>query len=152
MSNINWDFTGKTVLVVGGSRGIGKGVVDLFTSSGAGNVWTIDTNNCDISDKKSMDGYFEKYIWPACNARWGTPGGIDILVNVAGINYTKKILPILLEYDKISSASNLIKAIRSENKNKSFNIYFGFIIWNCIFYSDWPNCCIISDAKTVIPT
>ena len=38
MSNIIWDFNNKNVLVVGSSRGIGKGVVDEFNKSGANDI------------------------------------------------------------------------------------------------------------------
>ena len=88
MSNIIWDFTGKTVLVVGASRGIGKGVADFFTSAKA-DVWSIDSTNCDISNKKSIDEYTFK-VFNAISS-------VDILVNVAGINYTKRINEISFE-------------------------------------------------------
>ena len=76
----------------------------------------IKSNNYIISSKIDV---LDTYIIRDDN-KWKTI--IDELHNTKpiNINYTKKILPILLEYDKISSASNLIKAIRSENKNKSF--------------------------------
>ena len=76
-----YDFTDKVVLVVGDSRGIGKGVSNKFKESGA-NVFGINTSNCDISDKQEIDEYFDDL------------NRIDILVNVAAINYCKKIQEI----------------------------------------------------------
>ena len=54
MSNIKWNFINKNVLIIGGSRGIGKEVVDSFNKSGA-NVWKVDSKNCDISNKEEIE-------------------------------------------------------------------------------------------------
>ncbi len=78
MNNIKWDFSDKVVLVVGDTRGIGKSVVDKFSSAGA-DVFGINSSNCNISKKKDMDCYFEDLE------------SVDILINVAAINYAKKI-------------------------------------------------------------
>ena len=89
MSNITWDFNGKVVLVVGDSRGIGYGVSNKFEESGA-NLYGISSLNCDISVKEDIDEYFDELE------------SVDILVNVAGINYTKKIEEIDIdEWDKV---------------------------------------------------
>jgi NAD(P)-dependent dehydrogenase (short-subunit alcohol dehydrogenase family) len=89
MSNITWDFNGKVVLVVGDSRGIGYGVSNKFKESGA-SLYGISSLNCDISVKEDIDEYFDELE------------SVDILVNVAGINYTKKIEEIDIdEWDKV---------------------------------------------------
>tara|TARA_A100001391_G_scaffold151440_1_gene109040 strand:- start:322 stop:999 length:678 start_codon:yes stop_codon:yes gene_type:complete len=89
MNNIKWDFSGKVVLVVGDTRGIGKSVVEKFSSAGA-DVFGINSSNCDISNKEEIDTYFEDLE------------SVDILVNVAAINYTKKIENISFEeWDKV---------------------------------------------------
>ena len=89
MNNIKWDFSGKVVLVVGDTRGIGKSVVEKFSLSGA-DVFGINSLNCDISNKKDIDIYFEDLE------------SVDILVNVAAINYTKTIENISFEeWDKV---------------------------------------------------
>ena len=72
MNNIEWDFGDKNVLVVGSSRGIGKGVVDGFKKSGA-NVIELDSSICDISNKEEIDLFVDSLY------------EIDILVNVAGM-------------------------------------------------------------------
>ena len=84
MNNIEWNFDGKVVLVVGDTRGIGKGVVDKFKDAGA-DVFGINSSNCDISKKEEIDLYFEDLQ------------SVDILVNVSGINYAKKIQDISFE-------------------------------------------------------
>lgn len=89
MNNIKWDFSGKVVLVVGDTRGIGKSVVEKFSSAGA-DVFGINSSNCDISNKKDIDNYFKDLE------------SVDILVNVAAINYTKTIENISFEeWDKV---------------------------------------------------
>ncbi len=94
MKNINWDFTDKTVLIVGGSRGIGKSLAEEFVLSNA-DVEIISKQNCDISKKKHIDKYFSLL-----------KKDIDILVNVAAINYAKKIEDISYdEWDKVISTN-----------------------------------------------
>lgn len=81
--------TKKNVIVVGGSTGIGKGVVDAFEKKGH-TVYSISKSNCDISDHTAIDSYFNAF---------STEGGhvpIDILINNAAINFTKPIQKINL--------------------------------------------------------
>tara|TARA_B100002019_G_scaffold150839_1_gene129903 strand:+ start:7628 stop:8293 length:666 start_codon:yes stop_codon:yes gene_type:complete len=73
-----YNFEDKVVLVVGSSRGIGKRVYDKFTEYGA-DVFGISTYNCDISKQWEIDEYFSDLE------------SVDILVNVAAINYSNKI-------------------------------------------------------------
>ena len=84
------DFSNKVALVVGSSRGIGKGVSETFTKLGA-SVYAISrTNGIDITDKNSVDKFFESI------------SNIDFLINVAGINFCKKIEDIELdEWDAV---------------------------------------------------
>ncbi len=99
-----FDFTGKTVLVTGGSRGIGAAAVKLFARFGAdvafnynknyrlseevaaaceGYKGTVLFDECDVSDYQEVQGFVHKVI--------SKLGKIDILVNNAGI----------WEYDRI---------------------------------------------------
>lgn len=73
----------KIVVVVGGSKGIGKGVVDAFTNLGA-IVHSISRDNCDITSKKDIDKFFNNL------------DKVDILINNAAINYCKPIEEISL--------------------------------------------------------
>jgi NAD(P)-dependent dehydrogenase (short-subunit alcohol dehydrogenase family) len=90
MNNIKYDFTDKEVLVIGGSRGIGKGVVDAFLSSNAKVSYVsrkpmqkepanLNYYYCDIKSENEIDKLFTNF------------SSIDILINVAGINFCKKI-------------------------------------------------------------
>jgi NAD(P)-dependent dehydrogenase (short-subunit alcohol dehydrogenase family) len=74
----------KIVVVVGGSKGIGLGVVNEFKNKQA-KVYSISRSNCDISSIKSIDKYFNKFK------------KIDILINNAAINYCKPIEEISIK-------------------------------------------------------
>ena len=93
MNNIKYDFTNKSVLVIGGSRGIGKGVVMKFLSSNAKvsyvsrapikeSIKNLTYYKCDIGNEKQIENLFNNF------------SKLDILINVAGINYCKKIKKI----------------------------------------------------------
>jgi len=73
----------KTVVVVGGSTGIGKELVTTFKNSGA-NVKSISRANCDITKQEEIDLYFSNI------------NQVDILINNAAINYCKSIEEISL--------------------------------------------------------
>ena len=64
----------KIVVVVGGSKGIGKGIVDTFNDLGA-IVYSLSRDNCDITNKKDIDNIFDNLK------------EVDILINNAAINY-----------------------------------------------------------------
>ncbi len=73
------DFTDKTVVVTGGSHGIGKCIVDEFRKQGA-KVFVIDKAEGDhyvgdISRKEVLEDF--------CNLVIGEAGRIDVLVNNA---------------------------------------------------------------------
>ena len=79
----------KIVVVVGGSTGIGKGIVDSFKKLGA-RVESISRSNCDITKKEDIDFYFSDIH------------KVDILINNAAINYCKPIENISLnEWDEV---------------------------------------------------
>ena len=86
------DFSNKVVVVVGSSKGIGKGVLETFTELGATVYGIARSNGVDITDKNSIDIFFE----PLSN--------IDFLINVAGINFCKKIEDI--EFDEWDTVLN----------------------------------------------
>lgn len=83
----------KIVVVVGGSTGIGKGIVDSFKKLGA-RVESISRSNCDITKKEDIDFYFSDIH------------KVDILINNAAINYCKPIENISLdEWDEVISTN-----------------------------------------------
>ena len=74
----------KVVVIVGGSKGIGKGLYDAFMDKGCV-VHSISRKNCDITNYNQIDSYFDKL------------SKVDILVNNAAINYCKSIEEISLD-------------------------------------------------------
>ncbi len=84
-------FTGKTVVITGGSRGIGKAIAEEFAKSGAQVVITyknavdaayfdslgIRHHQCDVSVQSSVQAFVDAVI--------ADHGKIDVLVNNAGI-------------------------------------------------------------------
>lgn len=85
------DFKDKTVIITGGSRGIGKSVAEMFNSAGANVIVTyknsveseyFDSKNikhfkCDVSDSKQVQDTVDAVIKEFKQ--------IDVLVNNAGI-------------------------------------------------------------------
>jgi 3-oxoacyl-[acyl-carrier protein] reductase len=79
---VSYDFSGKTAVVTGGSKGIGRAVCQQLGLSGA-QVWNWDVNavqldgvsvqKVDVTDGKQIDDAITKI------------GRIDILVNNAGL-------------------------------------------------------------------
>jgi len=94
--NINYDFTGKLVIVTGGTKGIGKSLAEAFISSGARLIVTYSSDDiaaqnfknsdstgllevvkCDVSSYTGVESFFndleEKKI------------AVDVLINNAGV-------------------------------------------------------------------
>ena len=89
------DLTGKTAVVTGAARGIGKATADLLQKSGC-TVARLDLQPgesilpCDVTDEASIEAVFAKV------------GRIDILINNAGIALRKNALEISRdEWDKV---------------------------------------------------
>ena len=82
-----FELKGKTAVVTGAARGIGKATADLLEKAGA-RVFRLDLDSgirCDVSDERQVEDAFQQ------------TGPVDILVNNAGIAVRKNALDITLE-------------------------------------------------------
>ena len=71
---ITYDLNGRTALVTGSNRGIGKAMADALEDAGAKVIRTC-SKDCDLSDRKAVYAFIE---------RIKKEHQIDILVNNAG--------------------------------------------------------------------
>ena len=71
---ITYDLSGRTALVTGSSRGIGKAMADALEDAGA-KVIRTSSRDCDLSDRKAVYAFVE---------RVKKENQVDILVNNAG--------------------------------------------------------------------
>jgi len=96
-----WSLSDKTALITGGTRGIGRAIVEEFISLGA-DVFVISRNQKDIDElTKGSPGKIKgmqcnvtkatdrKKIFKRVSSHWKK---LDILVNNAGTNTRKKTL------------------------------------------------------------
>ncbi|NQY73411.1 MAG: SDR family oxidoreductase [Candidatus Margulisbacteria bacterium] len=108
----NFDFSGQTALVTGGTRGIGENIVKSLSQCGCHVVYTGTTKSAphhvpntsfytlDLSDDSSIKAFFEQ-------AKKDHPK-IDVLINNAGINIISDIRNIKpLEVEKVMSVNLL---------------------------------------------
>lgn len=72
---ITYDLSGKTAVVTGASRGIGKAMAEALEAAGA-EVVRVSSKECDMSDRKAVYAFAEKVK--------AEHPKIDILVNNAG--------------------------------------------------------------------
>ena len=123
------DFSKKTAIVTGGTRGIGKSIVSLLIESGCHVIYTGTKKQpkspikngqyeqLDLSDKKSIDHFVKEVV--------GKTSRIDVLINNAGINIIESIDEVKYEnWEKILAVNltgpmHLTKAVaKTMKKNK----------------------------------
>lgn len=89
------DFTDKTALVTGSTRGIGRSIADLLADLGARVIYTGTKRFSDVASGDSkeywqMDATSRKSV-ADCQARILNLPKLDILVNNAGINQVDSV-------------------------------------------------------------
>jgi len=97
-------FTGKRIFVTGAAAGIGEATAQLFRQEGA-RVVGVDVAEaegvayCDVTNPDSVNAAMDTAI--------AELGGLDVLANVAGVNWFSKIDDITLELWNRHLAVNL---------------------------------------------
>ena len=122
---------GKTAIITGGSRGIGKAIVEIFVKQGANVAFTynsssnaakaienkLSTNNVKVKSYKSDASNFEEAQLLAASVLEEF-GSIDILVNNAGITKDNLLMRMSEEdFDRViqvnlKSVFNMTKAVQ----------------------------------------
>lgn len=132
-------FKDKVAIVTGGSRGIGKAIVEAFAGEGATVVFTYKSSG-EAAEKFSADlrtqgKKIEAYRHDASDASGATSlvdhavqvyGGVDILVNNAGITRDQLLMRMSEEdwdtviANNLKSVYNLSKAVLRPMMNKRY--------------------------------
>ena len=139
---MNFDLTGKTAVVTGGSRGLGREMCLVFAEHGADVVIASRKENACLElageirerfGRKAVGIGFHAGRWEDCDRLVGTVyeqlGRVDVLVNNAGMSPVYPSLPEITEelYDKVLAVnlkgpfrlSSLVAARMSEGEGGS---------------------------------
>lgn len=124
-------LSGKTAIITGGSRGIGKGIAEVFAKNGANVAFTYSSSEesaLELEKQLTKEGVKAKaYKSDAANYQQSQElaeeivkefGSIDILINNAGITKDNLLMRISEEdFDKVievnlKSVFNMTKAVQ----------------------------------------
>lgn len=128
-SDICFNFSGKTVIVFGGSRGIGKEICRLFSDSGAtvynasrtpSSLDSVIDLNCDLQSADEIREVFFKFK------------KVDFVINVAGTNLCEPIEKISIdEWDRLMNVNlksffiickEAVKVMKKNNYGRIVNV------------------------------
>ena len=92
MPNLSFDFTGRTVLVTGAARGVGRAIAEHFHAAGA-TVYIVDNDAAAVTDTAVQTGTIGLVADVSSTAQVAgvvarviaDTGRVDVLVNNAGI-------------------------------------------------------------------
>ena len=92
MANLSFDFTGRTVLVTGAARGVGRAIAEHFHAAGA-TVYIVDNDAGAVTDTAAQTGTIGLVADVSSTAQVAgavarviaDTGRVDVLVNNAGI-------------------------------------------------------------------
>jgi 3-oxoacyl-[acyl-carrier protein] reductase len=135
--NITFDFTGRTAIVTGAARGVGKGIASLLASAGA-SVIAVDVdasalNEADLGVTTAVaDVSVRSQVDEVVALALKTTGRVDIMVNNAGILRDRRIWKLTTEDWNVVLAVHLngafnftqacIPAFREQGNGRIINV------------------------------
>ena len=149
------DFTDKTALVTGSSRGIGRSIADLLSELGARVIYTGTKRFCDVASGETkeywqMDATSRESV-AECQARILDLPKLDILVNNAGINQVDSVDGLLDEdWDRmmevnLTTPMKLMRAATKVMKNARSKTH----LRRCLTMDYFARC--IAASTTICP-
>jgi 3-oxoacyl-[acyl-carrier protein] reductase len=137
--NITFDFTGKTAIVTGAARGVGKGVASLLASAGA-SVVAVDMDEPALNETGAdlgvptavADVSVRSQVDQVVALALKTTGRVDIMVNNAGILRDRRVWKLTTEDWNVVLAVHLngafnftqacIPAFREQGSGRIINV------------------------------
>lgn len=88
--SITYDFSGRTAVIVGGARGLGRGIAEKLAACGTRvEAWDISPVDCAGIRAVAVDATSAVQVAAAVARLLAEAGTIDILVNAAGYGGTR---------------------------------------------------------------
>jgi 2-dehydro-3-deoxy-L-rhamnonate dehydrogenase (NAD+) len=88
--NVTYEFTGRTAVVTGGARGLGRAIAGKLAACGAAvHAWDIDPVEAAGIRSLAIDVTDARQVGAAVDTLTANGGRIDILVNVVGYGGTR---------------------------------------------------------------
>ena len=105
--SIRFDFSNKRALVIGGSRGIGKGVVESLVAAGADVFYASRSPaNGETCGKFVKTDVHDEYAVAKLFTTIDDEGDLDFVINTSAINHCKSIVEIEAgEWDDVNAVN-----------------------------------------------